>query len=168
MPTIECRTCTERDGAVHLCHHVVTKFTVDGNPLPEPIDQCAHCEAPASTAEMNLSLPEQKLWLMQDVEPNEYETGKDGVKRMKDWAQGELEARIGAPDNDEIESEQEARERKRAQAREVRATHGSQLAPDLAARIVEKVNEGALIADAQDAGLSVVVKRQREVEIVRP
>lgn len=105
-----CRTCNSEVSRVRVV------FEVNGIPLPEPKDECLNCVSHLSAGER---LNDHKLWLMQDVNPHEYEVVA-GEKRLKDWAQAELEARITRPDEDDERAIREVKERKRAQVMELR------------------------------------------------
>lgn len=109
-----CNTCTTANGEEHRCERVITKWP---NPKSaESKDICAHCD-PDMAHEKMRSPVDQKIWLMADVNPNEYEYGIDGVRRMKDWADGEFGERLARDDEFTPEQIADAKARKRAEAR---------------------------------------------------
>jgi hypothetical protein len=110
-----CRTCSGPDGA-HFCAKVTTKFKPGEF---EGLDSCQHCDPDFHQDRVRMPV-EQKLWLMADVVPNEYETVGD-VRKMKDWADGEFTERLRQdPDQTTPEQLEEAKAKKRAQARVAR------------------------------------------------
>lgn len=89
---------------------------------------------------------------MEDVNPQEYETVA-GQKRLKDWAQADLQERLGREPEEDTVGQERVRAKKREQAREVRTTIGTKLPEGYIARINNAVKEGRIMADAQNAGL---------------
>jgi len=146
MPEIVCRGCGQ------VAHRVRTTFTSGAKPLRAPKEECEHCGDTAG----KVTVPaDQKLWLMADANPNEYEY-RGGARVMKDWAQDEFQQRIGQQDPDEVAAIERAKARKRAHAREVRTVHGTQLSPEAIRRMDQQLKETVMEERAKAAGLVLV------------
>lgn len=98
---------------------------------------------------------DRKLWLMAEVEPNEYEWRGDQLV-MKDWAQADFDKRISRPpDEESTELLQAAKDRRRAMAQEARAVRNTPLSQAEIESIDRAVRVGIQLCDAEDAGLVI-------------
>lgn len=94
-------------------------------------------------------MADKKVWLMEDVNPWEYET-VNGVKRLKDWAQGELEARLAKAVPEDVE----ATERAIAQRKSLSLAERNRPVPPVVSEIVADMCREAMNREkALDAGL---------------
>jgi hypothetical protein len=96
-------------------------------------------------------MADRKVWLMEDVNPWEYET-VNGEKRMKDWAQGEFEARLAKPAPEDVASdEQKIAERRRMSA----SLRGHTLTPEQVRQAEESFLDAQRRASALAVGLAL-------------
>lgn len=128
--------------------------TPDGTPLPPPWKSvCPWC-APDEFQQGRIQGPaEKRVWLMADVNPNEYERHGEGPKVMKDWAQGEFEERFGREDPPDVEAIERAKQEKRQHAAQVRALYGTQLDAAKVNELRAALDEGGKRAIAGETGL---------------
>lgn len=133
--------------------HLKMRFSdSDGRFLPTPVTICPECKPDEFTEKAATYPGNQKVYTMDEVVPNEYEY-VNGKKQLKDWAQNDLEQKIGREDPDEVAMRERAKDKKRQQAREVRTAFGTKLDEGMIRRIDEAIKSGRERGDIEESGL---------------